>query len=386
MNLTGVALTDRSPSRSIPVLTAAMRKAPAAFAEVFLAMSRELPLDSRAKQQADALLTLVDSAFWGGGLGEVEVDPRKVNVGTTKCGTCGEPGHNARTCEKPKRRQYTCRNCGEKGHNAATCTNPTVPKPPKGKRGMPKKSVEQYRADMETKYPGMLEMLGDSADRVVADEYDLSRQRIHQIRKRLGIEACHAPFEPTPEQVALLGTTTDKELAEAWGVHGGTVSRIRRQHNIPQWSPWIEHEKTLQPYLHLIGKISDPKVAVMAGTTIRVVFEYRQKHGIKTEVLAPTHEDFSPLDRDEIEELFKEGWSDEEIAEIIGSTKGTIQNIRSTELGLLRRDPVRRSTTGERARILRVWEHCDRNLSETARRTDRSVSFVREVVAEALDQ
>ena len=384
-------MTDRSPSRTVPVLTAAMKAAPAAFAEVFLAMSRELPLDCRAKQQADALLTLVDSAFWGGGLGEVEVDPRKVNVGTKKCGTCGEPGHNARTCgEKghnaaPKKRQYTCRNCGEPGHNAATCENQTVPKQT-GKRGAPKKSVEQYGADMEAKYPGMLEMLGDSTDQVVADEYDLSRQRIHQIRKHLGIEACHAPFTPTPEQVALLGTTTDKELAEAWGVHGGTVSRIRRQHNIPQWSPWIEHEKTLQPFLHLIGKVSDPKVAAMAGTATRVVFEYRQKHGIKTEVLAPTHEDFSPHDRDEIEELFKEGWSDEEIAEIIGSTKGTIQNIRSTELGLLRRDPVRRSTTGERARILRVWEHCDRNLSETARRTDRSVSFVREVVAEAFDQ
>lgn len=378
-------MTDRSPSRSIPVLTAAMKKAPAAFAEVFLAMSRELPLDNRAKQQADALLTLVDSAFWGGGLGEVEVDPRKVNVGTNRCGTCGEPGHNARTCEKPKKRQYTCRNCGEKGHNAATCENPTVPKPPKGKRGMPKKSVEQYRADMEAKYPGMLEMLGDSADQVVADEYDLSRQRIQQIRKKLGIEACHSPFVPTPEQIALLGTTTDKELAEAWGITGTTVSRHRREHGIPQWSPWIEHEKTLQPYLDKIGKISDPKVAAMAGTTIRVVFEYRQKHGIKTEVLTPTHEDFSPLDREEIEELFKEGWSDEEIAEIIGSTRGTVQNIRSTELGLLRRDPIRRASTGERARILRVWEHCDRNLSETARRTDRSVSFVREVVIEATE-
>ena len=359
-------MTDRSPSRSIPVLTAAMKKAPAAFAEVFLAMSRELPLDCRAKQQADGLLTLVDSAFWGGGLGEVEVDPRKVNAGT-----------------KPKKRKYTCRNCGEPGHNVATCENPTVQKPPKGKQGMPKKSVGQYRADIEAKYPGMLEMLGDSTDQVVADEYDLSRQRIHQIRKRLGIEACHAPFVPTPEQVALLGTTTDRELAEAWGAHGGTVSRIRRQHNIPQWSPWIEHEKTLQPHLDKIGKISDPKVAAMAGTTTRVVFEYRQKHGIKTEVLAPTHEDFSPLDRGEIEELFKEGWSDEEIAEIIGSTRGTVQNIRSTELGLLRRDPLRRSTTGERARILRVWEHCDRNISETARRTDRSPSFVREVVLEA---
>lgn len=165
-----------------------MVKAPAAFAEVFLAMSRELPLDSRAKQQADGLLTLVDAAFWGGGLGKVEVDPRKVNVGTNKCGTCGEPGHNARTCEKPKKRQYTCRNCGEKGHNSATCENPTVPKPPKGKRGMPKKSIEQYRADIEAKYPGMLEMLGDATDRVIGKEYGLSRQRIHQIRKRLGKE------------------------------------------------------------------------------------------------------------------------------------------------------------------------------------------------------
>ncbi len=380
----------RSPSRQIPVLAEAMKRAPKQFAELFLELSLELPLENRVKQKADALLTLVDEAFWGGSLvpPDWESDPRKVAAGTQKCGNCGEPGHNTATCmdptkeEGPKKRQYKCGNCGEPGHNAATCMNPTKEEGPK-KRGRIKKTPEQYREGIEARYPGMLDMLGDSSDQSVADEYDLSRQRIHQIRKRLGIEACHAPFDPTPEQVAALGTKTDKETAEEWGVSPSTVSYHRRARGIEVWSPWVEHEKALQPYLDKIGKVSDPKVAKMAGVATRVVFEYRQKNDIKTEVMAPTHEDFTPLDRDEIEELFKEGWSDEEIAEIVGSTKGTIQNIRSTELGLLRRDPIRRASTGERARVLRVWEHCGRNISETARRTDRSPSFVREVVLEA---
>lgn len=45
-----------------------------------------------------------------------------------KCGICGEPGHNARTCskkkaktEEPKGSGRACGNCGEYGHNRRTC-------------------------------------------------------------------------------------------------------------------------------------------------------------------------------------------------------------------------------------------------------------------------
>jgi transcriptional regulator with XRE-family HTH domain len=340
-------------------LAAAMQQYPHAFAEAFLALRLKVAVGEPSRKKADDLLRLA------------------AGTGVRRGARCGETGHNIRTCKKAQRKQYSCRKCGEPGHNAATCGRPEP---------TPRSRVREYREKVEAKYPGMLEMLGDSTDQVVGDEYGLSRQRIQQIRKKLGIEACQTPFLPTSEQIALLGTRTDRDLAAEWRVSSNTVSRIRRDRNISAWTPWVEYEKALEPHLDKIGKISDPKVAKIAGVTVRVVYEYRHRKGIKTSVLAPTHEDFVPHDRGEIEELFKEGWSDEEIAEIIGSTRGTVQNIRSSELGLFRAEPVRRSTTGERARVLRVWEHCGRNLSETARRTDRSVSFVREVVREALDQ
>ena len=61
-----------------------------------------------------------------------------------KCGHCGQPGHNRRTCaalhdeaeevvvvEKPKKKKKVskCRDCGEEGHTAKKC--PYKP-PPEG--------------------------------------------------------------------------------------------------------------------------------------------------------------------------------------------------------------------------------------------------------------
>lgn len=279
------------------------------------------------------------------------------------------------------KRIYTCKKCGEIGHNKATCGKPVQVEPEAPKpRGRKPKTVEQFQAEMEERYPGITDLLGEETDASVGEKYGITRQRVHQFRKKLDVASTRQFIELTPEQIERLGTVNDRILASEWGIAPYLVGQTRRNLGIKAWSPWIEHEKALAPYLDQIGKISDPKVAAMAGVNTRVVFEYRKRHNIKTEVLAPTHEDFSPIDREEIERLFNEEYSDNEIAEMMGCSAGTIGFIRSNELGLLRYKPSRPTTPGERERIKRVYENCGQNISETARRTDRSMSCVRKIV------
>jgi len=50
-----------------------------------------------------------------------------------KCGLCNKPGHNRRTCQKPRLAktnqrilgEYHCRACGQVGHNSRRCTQKT---------------------------------------------------------------------------------------------------------------------------------------------------------------------------------------------------------------------------------------------------------------------
>lgn len=240
------------------------------------------------------------------------------------------------------------------------------------------------RENLEARYPGMLDVLGCLPDADVAVKYGLSRQRVHQIRGELSIPACVTPFTMTPEQVALLGTTTDAALAREWGVSQAVVGYYRNQRGIPVWSVILEHEKLLEPYRDQIGEVSDPKVAAMVGVEPRVVYEYRKRHGIKTKVLAPTHEDFTPLDREVIAEMYHEGRSDKEIAEALGTSPGVVCQIRTAELDLLRGEAPVRSTAEERAAIVQAWEDSHGNYAETARRTGRSATFVKKVVQQHL--
>ena len=53
-----------------------------------------------------------------------------LNGGAIKCGSCGEGGHNSRTCGRPKKKKIkgkrTCKLCGMVGHNRRTCKQKTA--------------------------------------------------------------------------------------------------------------------------------------------------------------------------------------------------------------------------------------------------------------------
>jgi hypothetical protein len=314
------------------------------------------------------------------------------------CGTCGEPGHNRRTCKHTppeeikaikksdlirKRRVYTCAYCGEAGHNKATCTNPPkeVPIRIKRKRGAPAKTYEQYRADIEAKYPGLADELGKVTDTELGTKYGVSRQRIHQFRQRLDVDAFFTPLslDLTPDQVALLGNRPDVELSEKWDVPAYHIASLRKELKIEAYSPWPEYEKLLAPYRDKIGKISDPQVAEMAGVPTRIVFDYRHRKGIESSVIAPTHAKFKKIDRALIDEMFHDDMSDEEMAAVLGCSVGAVTMIRSQELGLLRSAPRRPITDGEREKIRKVYQNCG-SITKTAERCDRSYGAVKSII------
>lgn len=246
-----------------------------------------------------------------------------------------------------------------------------------------KKTSEQYVEDLDARYPGLRALLGTTPDRQIALRYGLSRTRVGQIRSRLNLERFPGSLTPPPNFFEQLGTTSDSALAREWGFSPSAVRRYRKERKVPVWSRCEETERRLAPYLNMLGKVSDPKVAEKAGLSPRVVYRYRCRHGLSTEVLAPTHKDFVPVDRDKVRELFLAGHSDHDIAKAVRSTPKTVALIRTHELKLLRATPKPRLTEADREAVLRAFEECGGNYSATARLTGWGATTVHKVVQAA---
>lgn len=244
-----------------------------------------------------------------------------------------------------------------------------------------KKTSEQYVEDLDARYPGLRALLGTTPDRQIALRYGLSRTRVGQIRSRLDLERFSKA--PPPEFFEELGTTSDGALAVKWRVSPSVVRRCRKERKVPTWNRCEETERKLAPYLDLLGKVSDPKVAEKAGLSPRAVYNYRCRHGLSTKVLAPTHKDFVPVDRDKVRELFLAGHSDHDIAKAVRSTPKTVALIRTHELRLFRATPRPRLTEADREAVLRAFEGCGGNYSATARLTGWGVTTVHKVVQAA---
>jgi DNA-binding CsgD family transcriptional regulator len=238
--------------------------------------------------------------------------------------------------------------------------------------------AEEVRArfvqNLDIRHPGMLPRLGQDTDLGIAVDYGISRQRVHMIRSRLGINAFSAPYTPTEEDVALLGTMPDVALAERLGTYCGRVLQERRKRGIPAFSPVGPKEQKIEQHLDLLGVLSDPKFAKIAGVSAAAVYYYRVKYGIETKVISPKHKDFVKIDRDEVARLFHEGKTDEEIAEAVGGTVGTIPGIRK-RLQLLRKEQGTPLSDAERGEITRLRAE-GHSKSEVARRMGRPYATV----------
>lgn len=206
--------------------------------------------------------------------------------------------------------------------------------------------------DIETSYPGMFDRLGKDRDSALAAEYGISRERVRQYRLRYNINAVPRAYAFPNRAVRLLGVATDAELARKYNVPVPTIFNMRRKMGIPRASVTSRTNRILEIAKDRLGKESDGKIAQSLGVSPILVCKYRNKHGIAPVRLSPRSAGFTPIDRDRVTQLFRDGCSDIEIAQQVNSTPKTVTLIRN-QLGLHR---GRRSTipAEKRAEILRL--------------------------------
>lgn len=76
----------------------------------------------------------------------------------------------------------------------------------------------------------------------------------------------------TPQNIALLGTMRDRELAERLGCCTSTITTARVRYGIPHYTLWSPAD------IALLGTMMDREVAERLGrTTVAVVYERRKR-------------------------------------------------------------------------------------------------------------
>lgn len=139
-------------------------------------------------------------------------------------------------------------------------------------------------------HPGMEGRLGKESDETIAGDYGVSKQRVQQIRKRLGIPALGKLRTELPaEAVALLGVETDREISKTFGISESIVHDRRNERGIrpAQCSNYnkndgvIELPEWLKPFADLLGKVPDIEISRRAGRkTNSGVSRWRKRMGI----------------------------------------------------------------------------------------------------------
>ena len=276
-----------------------------------------------------------------------------------------------------KTRKYACRTCGKIGHNSRTCGAPKKVYKRTGKRGRPVGSTKP----VETRYPGIFELLGKVTDGVLAEKYNVSRQTIYNIRKANGIPGYYKRKNRMSEvDPSRLGTEYDSVIAEELGVHVTLVAHHRRKLGIPskQETDRRAIDEKIEKHYDLLGKVTDSEIAEMCGVRSHQVYSYRKARNIETAVARGWH---SPqcIGREKAEEriaaLFKEEKSDKEIAEELGLHSKTVQGYRC-KMGLYR---LPRVTEADEKRILKSYRK-SRSYLKTVEDTGWSYNAVRRVV------
>jgi len=294
--------------------------------------------------------------------------PQAPLAARSRCSLCGETDHNARTCGKLKKpvkkptRQNQCQHCKGLGHNRATCTNAPdefyLPPRAPTEQERALKREERWLKGVQDRYPGLIEQVGSVFDAHIAEQYGLSRERVRQIRSRLGRPRFEVlPPLLTDEEVLLLGAMPDAECGERLGLHPCVVQRERLRRGILSHggSRRKERDALLASVHHLLGKVPDPEIVAMLGHRLTVpnVYRYRVRHGIQGKQQGTR---WSPLDRSEITRLFKAGCSDTEIAQHLNANPGTVSLIRTRDLGLYHRGPPTCGKCGHQGHTQRTCE------------------------------
>lgn len=258
-------------------------------------------------------------------------------------------------------RTYTCRRCGGQGHNRAACprspdTDGTYERarPLLGKEtdedvaanvGTSTQTVASWRrrlgipkaprrSDPEVKYPGITARLGVDPDVAIASDYGLSRERVRQIRHSLRIQKAIArPIDP--KLYDMLGRVPDTHIAEAMGLPAWVVRRERVRAGFFPATLADYYDEIVGRAHDRVGKMSDRQLAEEIGVPVGQVSAYRRRRGIQPFVKSPRCADFTPIDRNAVARMFRDGSTDDEIAVELDTTPATVSQIRY-QLGLIR--------------------------------------------------
>lgn len=133
----------------------------------------------------------------------------------------------------------------------------------------------------------ILSLLGKESDYAIAKKINCSVSMVRYIRNKHGIKPIPRSFiarlspEKREELLSKLGKDYDKNIAEQFGVDAQTISKIRIQMDIAQYSGTpeeiMERNKTLIP---LLGTLPDEILAAQTGLTKQVIGNMRRKLNI----------------------------------------------------------------------------------------------------------
>lgn len=135
-------------------------------------------------------------------------------------------------------------------------------------------------------------LAGKVSLRVLADKYGCSYRTVAVALAKIGLQS---PFSSTNhtgscknidwDNEPLLGNVSDAKLARKHGVRQESVEMARKKRGIPCFKPprKPKPEKRVNfdwtPYLHLMGVISDQRIAEMSGQTKENVSHARRRYG-----------------------------------------------------------------------------------------------------------
>jgi hypothetical protein len=133
----------------------------------------------------------------------------------------------------------------------------------------------------------MILLLGADFDARVAETLGLPKYLVMHKRRRLGIpphgdvpeQRQPRAFNWTKRKIALLGTDSDRKIAERFGTIGGVVARQRTRLGIPSFYHYRRISWTKE-MVSLLGKATDWEIAERYGMKRESVARERRKRGI----------------------------------------------------------------------------------------------------------
>ncbi|HFS8929449.1 TPA: hypothetical protein ACH1VU_006738, partial [Pseudomonas aeruginosa] len=127
----------------------------------------------------------------------------------------------------------------------------------------------------------LIERLGKEPDSRLAARFGVSREKIKYARAKLKIPAfiLAEALPNDPEFMALLGNTTDTELAERYKCNPRTISGIRKNAGLPPFSGGTPVSPEI---LECLGKMPDRAIMAKHGLSKNRVQNLRKLHNIPT--------------------------------------------------------------------------------------------------------